>query len=62
MKIKTIHDIDLKGKTVLYRSPYDIGVKELSNGEYAIKDDSRIFRIRSWFAIMIDIVATVQGY
>ena len=38
---KTVRDIDLAGKTVLYRSPYDIGVKE-ENGKLVVKDDSRI--------------------
>ncbi len=42
INLKTLKDIDVTGKTVLYRSPYDIGVKDLGNGVYAVKDDSRI--------------------
>jgi phosphoglycerate kinase len=42
MNLKSLKDIDIKGKTVLYRSPYDIGVKEGSDGGYVLKDDSRI--------------------
>lgn len=42
MPLKTLHDIDIAGKTVLYRSPYDIGTKEGSDGRWEIKDDSRI--------------------
>jgi phosphoglycerate kinase len=39
--IKTLNDVDIRGKTVFYRSPYDIGTK-LENGEYVIKDNSRL--------------------
>jgi len=42
MKLKTLRDADVAGKTVLYRSPYDIGVKEGVGGEWELKDDSRI--------------------
>ena len=42
MALKTLKDIDVDSKTVLYRSPYDIGVNEKENGELVIKDDSRI--------------------
>ncbi len=41
MRLKTLRDIDITNKTVLYRSPYDIGVTE-ENGILSIKDDSRI--------------------
>jgi len=41
MDLKLLKDADIKNKTVLYRSPYDIGVKEMS-GELVVKDDSRI--------------------
>lgn len=39
--LRSLKDFDLKEKTILYRSPYDIGVAEV-NGEYVIKDDARI--------------------
>ena len=42
MALKTLHDIDVAGKTVLYRSPYDIGTKQDEEGQWEIKDDSRI--------------------
>lgn len=42
MKLKSLRDIDVSGKTILYRSPYDIGVTETDAGELVIKDDSRI--------------------
>lgn len=42
MDLKTLKDIDVDSKTVLYRSPYDIGVTEKEDGELVIKDDSRI--------------------
>ncbi|OGI74300.1 phosphoglycerate kinase [Candidatus Nomurabacteria bacterium RIFCSPHIGHO2_02_FULL_41_18] len=41
MNLRTIEDIDLKNKTVLYRAPYDIGVKEV-NGVLEVSDDLRI--------------------
>lgn len=41
MTLKSLKDTNIKGKTVLYRSPYDIGVKRVS-GKLVIKDDSRI--------------------
>ncbi len=41
MILKTLEDIDLKGKTVLYRAPYDIGVKEVA-GVLQVTDDLRI--------------------
>lgn len=41
MKLKTLNDIDLKGKTVLYRAPYDIDVEEV-NGVLELEDDMRI--------------------
>lgn len=43
MPIKTLKDIDISGKTVLYRSPYDIGVKETEDGSYVLSSGSRIF-------------------
>lgn len=39
--MKTLKNTDIKNKIVLYRAPYDIGTKE-ENGEYIIKDNSRI--------------------
>lgn len=42
MNLKLLKDIDVKNKTILYRSPYDIGVEENSSGEYTVKDTSRI--------------------
>ena len=41
MRLKSLKDTDVRGKTILYRSPYDIGVKE-KNGQVEITDDSRI--------------------
>lgn len=41
MKLKTLKDTEVDGKTILYRSPYDIGVKEV-DGKMVVKDDSRI--------------------
>lgn len=42
MPLKTLDGVDIKGKTILYRSPYDIGVEKSQAGELVIKDDSRI--------------------
>lgn len=39
--IRTLNNFDVKGKTVLYRSPYDIGTI-LQNDTYILEDDSRI--------------------
>lgn len=39
--LRSLKTADVKDKTILYRSPYDIGPKEV-DGEYVIKDDSRI--------------------
>ena len=41
MKLKTLQSVDLKGKTILYRAPYDIDVKEV-NGVFEVVDDMRI--------------------
>lgn len=41
MKLKTLKSVDLKGKTILYRAPYDIGVEEV-DGVLEVSDDSRI--------------------
>jgi len=41
MKLRSVQDFDITGKTVLYRSPYDINVKEV-NGDLILVDDSRI--------------------
>lgn len=41
LQLKTLRDIDLKNKTVLYRAPYDIGLVEI-NGKLEVEDDSRI--------------------
>ena len=41
MKLKTLNDINLAGKTILYRAPYDIEVKEV-NGVLEVADDMRI--------------------
>ena len=41
MKLKVVTKDAVSGKTVLYRSPYDIGTKKV-NGEYQLKDDARI--------------------
>jgi len=41
MKLKTLESVDLKGKTILYRAPYDVDVKEV-NGVLELVDDMRI--------------------
>lgn len=41
MKLKTLKQVSLKSKTVLYRSPYDIGVQKVKNG-WKIKDNLRL--------------------
>ncbi len=41
MELKTLDSIDLKGKTILYRAPYDIELKEI-NGVLEVSDDMRI--------------------
>lgn len=41
MKLKTLDSINLGGKTILYRAPYDIDVKEI-NGVLELVDDVRI--------------------
>ena len=41
MKLKTINSVNLNGKTILYRAPYDIDVKEI-NGIFEVADDMRI--------------------
>ncbi len=41
MKLKTLESVDLKGKIILYRAPYDIDVKEV-NGIFELTDDMRI--------------------
>lgn len=39
--MRNIKQVNLKGKTILYRAPYDIGVKEV-NGVLQVSDDLRI--------------------
>jgi len=41
MKLKTLESADLRGKTILYRAPYDIDVTEI-NGQLEVSDDLRI--------------------
>ena len=41
MKLKTLESINLKDKTILYRAPYDIDVKE-AGGILEVVDDMRI--------------------
>lgn len=41
MKLKTLESVNLKEKTVLYRAPYDIEVREV-NGVLEVADDIRI--------------------
>ncbi|MEX2052223.1 MAG: phosphoglycerate kinase [Candidatus Paceibacterota bacterium] len=41
MKLKNLNNADLKNKTILYRAPYDIGVKEVG-GVLEVSDDIRI--------------------
>lgn len=41
MKLKSIKSTDIKGKTILYRSPYDIEPESV-DGSYKILDNSRI--------------------
>ena len=39
--MRTLKDVDVRGKTILYRAPYDIGVEEV-DGKLVVKDDLRI--------------------
>ena len=41
MKLKTLSSVNLKGKTILYRAPYDIELKKI-NGVLEPADDMRI--------------------
>ena len=41
MRLKTLNSVHLKNKTILYRAPYDIDVKE-ENGVLELTDDMRI--------------------
>ncbi len=41
MKLKTLEESDVSGKTILYRAPYDIEVKDV-NGVLQVYDDMRI--------------------
>src|SRR3989344_831352 len=41
MRLKILESVDLKNKTILYRAPYDIGVKEV-DGVLELADDMRI--------------------
>lgn len=41
MRLKKLENTDLEGKTILYRAPYDIDVKEV-NGVLEVSDDMRI--------------------
>ena len=41
MNLKSLKNTDVAGKTILYRSPYDIGLKEV-DGKLVVKDESRI--------------------
>jgi len=41
MKLKSLNSIDIKGKTILYRAPYDIDVEE-KDGVLELADDMRI--------------------
>ncbi|MBY0376511.1 phosphoglycerate kinase, partial [Patescibacteria group bacterium] len=41
MKLKTLSSVDLSGKTILYRAPYDIELKEV-DGNLVVADDMRI--------------------
>ncbi len=41
MVLKTLNDVDVTGKTILYRAPYDIAVDKV-DGELTVTDNSRI--------------------
>ena len=41
MNLKTLESANVAGKTILYRAPYDIELKEV-NGELVVSDDMRI--------------------
>ncbi len=41
MNLRNLKEADIKNKTILYRSPYDIGTKEV-DGKFILKDSSRI--------------------
>lgn len=42
MKLRLLEETNVFQKTVLYRSAYDIGVRQLADGSFVVKDDSRI--------------------
>jgi phosphoglycerate kinase len=42
MELKTLKDVSITDKLILYRAPYDIGVKLAETGEYVVNDESRI--------------------
>ncbi len=41
MELKSLLTVNIEGKTVLYRSPYDIDTEHINN-EYVVRDTSRI--------------------
>jgi phosphoglycerate kinase len=41
MNLRILKETDVRGKTILYRAPYDIGVEEV-DGNLVVKDDLRI--------------------
>ncbi len=42
MQLKTLKDINVQNKTILYRAPYDIATEKNQNGELEVTDESRI--------------------
>lgn len=42
MKLKTLKSVDVSGKIILYRAPYDIELKETADGVLEPADDTRI--------------------
>lgn len=42
MTLKSLKNVDVRNKTILYRAPYDIAVEKNENGELKVTDDSRI--------------------
>ncbi|MBP9758920.1 phosphoglycerate kinase [Candidatus Dojkabacteria bacterium] len=42
MTLKSLSNIDVQNKTILYRAPYDIETKKDANGVYEVTDETRI--------------------
>src|SRR4030066_1751396 len=59
MILKSLKDVDIGNKIILYRAPYDIGTTKNESGEYIIKDDSRISATLDTLRYLVDNKAKV---